>query len=245
MRYGAVLVLSLWFLSFCALVHAQSHEDPPEINVATTFPNNPFNIVKNGEATRVVFTFSQPRGADRAVSVRSLTGAFLDPARQDGHKRRVLRNMTTRVMHDDMLIQIVDGKPLQLPFDVYSEFKPQKLDVEFRAMVSDRSSSNNYNVLLYRGSVTVEEPPQSLWDWQLLSVYGIVFALLGGIGYWIYNAYIVPMLRTKTVPTKRRDAKTTPVAVSSNGKTYDEDWIPESLQNQQQRPRARKNRSRK
>ncbi|AXA51149.1 uncharacterized protein MRET_2887 [Malassezia restricta] len=241
-----ILVLLSFFLGLLALVRAEAHEEAPELNVITTFPNNPFNIVKNGQSTRVVFTFTQPRGVERAIAVNSLTGAFLDPARKDGERKRIMRNMTNRILHDDPLVQFTNGKPLQLPYDIHSEFKPQKLDIELRATVTDKSSLNKYNVLLYRGSVTVEEPPQSLWDLELLSVYLFLAGLVGAVAYYVYVSYIQPTLRANisTSSSKRKDKTPAPVA-NKDGKTYDESWIPEEAISQQQRPRARKNRSRK
>lgn len=241
-----ILVLLSFFLGLLALVRAEAHEEAPELNVITTFPNNPFNIVKNGQSTRVVFTFTQPRGVERAIAVNSLTGAFLDPARKDGERKRIMRNMTNRILHDDPLVQFTNGKPLQLPYDIHSEFKPQKLDIELRATVTDKSSLNKYNVLLYRGSVTVEEPPQSLWDLELLSVYLFLAGLVGAVAYYVYLSYIQPALRANlsTSSSKRKDKTPAPVA-NKDGKTYDESWIPEEVISQQQRPRARKNRSRK
>jgi len=241
-----ILVLLSFFLGLLALVRAEAHEEAPELNVITTFPNNPFNIVKNGQSTRVVFTFTQPRGVERAIAVNSLTGAFLDPARKDGERKRIMRNMTNRILHDDPLVQFTNGKPLQLPYDIHSEFKPQKLDIELRATVTDKSSLNKYNVLIYRGSVTVEEPPQSLWDLELLSVYLFLAGLVGAVAYYVYVSYIQPALRANisTSSSKRKDKTPAPVA-NKDGKTYDESWIPEEAISQQQRPRARKNRSRK
>ena len=241
-----ILVLLSFFLGLLALVRAEAHEEAPELNVITTFPNNPFNIVKNGQSTRVVFTFTQPRGVERAIAVNSLTGAFLDPARKDGERKRIMRNMTNRILHDDPLVQFTNGKPLQLPYDIHSEFKPQKLDIELRATVTDKSSLNKYNVLLYRGSVTVEEPPQSLWDLELLSVYLFLAGLVGAVAYYVYVSYIQPALHANlsTSSSKRKDKTPAPVA-NKDGKTYDESWIPEEAISQQHRPRARKNRSRK
>ncbi|WFD18469.1 hypothetical protein MCAP1_000672 [Malassezia caprae] len=221
--------LGLAVLSFVAvlvaLVRAEAHEDAPELNVLTTFPDNPFNIVKNGQANRVVFSIKTPPSTDRALTIESLTGAFLDPAREDGHKKRVLRNMTTTRLKDAHLL--TQGQTRQVPFDFFSEFKPQKLDVEFRAMVVDQSSSNKYNVPLYRGSVTVEEPPQSLFDLQLLSVYAMGVALVVLIGYILFDKYGVALKRSWSKPGQKRKETAQPAAqpLGKNGKSYDEDWI--------------------
>lgn len=170
-----------------------------------------------------MFTIVPPRGSDRAIAVDSITGAFLDPARPDGHKRRVLRNMTTTRLRD-VTVRQASAQPLQIPYDFYSEFKPQALEVEFRANVVDQSDSAKYNVLLYRGTVTVEEPAQSWLDVQLWSVYVIVLGIFGGIAYAAYRTYAVPILHSRT---PKRSAKAQPVSAPTykNGKTYDEDWI--------------------
>lgn len=217
-----------------ALVRAEAHEDAPELNVLTTFPNNPFNsaytlhsqtVVKNGQANRVVFSIKTPQSTDRALTIESLTGAFLDPSREDGHKKRVLRNMTTTRLKDAHLL--TQGQSRQVPFDFFSEFKPQKLDVEFRALVVDQSSSNKYNVPLYRGSVTVEEPPQSLFDLQLLSVYATGLALVILIGYILFEKYGASLKRSWKTPASKHKETAKPLAqpLGKNGKSYDEDWI--------------------
>lgn len=200
-------------------------------------------VVKNGQANRVVFTITTPRGTDRALAIESVTGAFLDPARPEGHKRHVLRNMTTTKLRD-VTVHQPNGQPLQLPYNFFSEFKPQKLDVEFRASVIDQSSSAKYNMQLYRGSVVVEEPKQSLFDLQLLSVYAIMLAFTGGVAYMLYQMYLEPLVRSKAA--KRKEAKhATPkvpvtAATGKNGKSYDEDWIPEQSSSRNLRPRKQR-----
>lgn len=66
-----------------------------------------------------------------------------------------------------MPVHNVGGQPMQVPYDFYPEFKPQKLGVEFRAKVRDQQTSKMYNLEMYRGSLTVEEPPAQWLDLQM------------------------------------------------------------------------------
>lgn len=50
-------------------------------------------MVQNGQANRVVFSIAKPFGMDRVLTLESVSGAFLDPKKEDGKKGRVLRNV--------------------------------------------------------------------------------------------------------------------------------------------------------
>ena len=193
--------------------------------------------MQNGRQNRVVFSVSQPAGTDQALTLESITGAFLDPNRPDGHRRRVLRNMTTASLKNRPTIRQTGGQPLQIPFDFYSEFKPEKYDVEFRMNVYDQTASKSFNVQAYRGSVTVEEPPFDWFDYQLLSIYALLLACACGAPYWAYTTYISPSNRKSRPAQKRTDTATKPTQAkapaaeasgskeSASNKTYDEEWI--------------------
>lgn len=133
-------------------------------------------------------------------------------------------------------VRSVNGQPLQIPYDFYSEFKPQQLDVEFRFKVLDQGNSKRYNVNVYRGSVTVEEPAQSLLDFQLLSVYALLALLVGGIVYVAYTSYVAPSLRTKAPAKKRTSAPAPAPAASAN-----DDWLPKerNLRPRKQAPKKK------
>ncbi|WFD36851.1 hypothetical protein MCUN1_003741 [Malassezia cuniculi] len=153
-----------------------------------------------------------------------------------------MRNMTTLPVKS-LPLTAVGGQPIQIPFDFWSEFRPQQLDVEFRFNVRDQSNSKIYNLLAYRGSVTVEEPPQSLFDIQLLSVYVIIAAFAAGVAYFVYKAY-VPERKAGKASKARAPAPAAaaaPASKSAKGKgtgKYDEDWIPqEALRTVKQRAR--------
>lgn len=121
----------------------------------------------------------------------------------------------------------VGGQPLQVPYDFYSEFKPQSLDVEFRVKVLDQGNSRRYNLGVYRGSVLVEEPTQSLFDLQLLSVYAVMALVVAGAAYLVYQQYLAAYF--PKAPRKRTQAPRS----AQPAATHDE-WLPE------QNVRARK-----
>lgn len=112
----------------------------PEMTITTTFPGNEFSLVKNGQPNRVVFSISNPPSADRVLTLEGITGAFLNQKKLDGQKGRVARNMTN-TKYKSIPLRMVGGKPIQVPYDFYSEFKPQPMDVEFRLLVTDGVSA--------------------------------------------------------------------------------------------------------
>lgn len=78
-----------------ASVLAQA-DDTPELTIQTTFPNDAFSRVSNGQANRVVFTVSPPRtgaDSDRILTLESITGAFLN-RNKEGKKGFVMRNVS-------------------------------------------------------------------------------------------------------------------------------------------------------
>lgn len=58
------------------------------------FPNNAFNIAKNGQSNRVVFNIANKTGQDRYLTLEAITGAFLNKKKAEGQKGFVLRNVS-------------------------------------------------------------------------------------------------------------------------------------------------------
>lgn len=200
-----------------------------DLKVTTTFPGNPLSLVKNGQANRVVFQIQNPPSQDRVLSLTGITGAWLNPKKEDGQRGRVVRNMTT-TPYKSLALRSVGGRPLEVPFDFYPEFKPQSFGVEFRLLINDGQTSKKYNIQAYQGTVTVIEPPKNWLDPQLWSVYLILVGLLAGAGYFA-KQYFAPAPTTKkggaAGGAKPRGGVAKPAAVASSAKGYDESWIPE------------------
>lgn len=167
MRLTTFVAATLLGLLGAAVGTLAQVDDVPTLNVVTTFPNNDWNIVRNGESNRVVFGITNPPGTERILSLESITGAYLNPNKEDGQRGRVLRNMTTLQLKTPKPIKSVGGKALHQVFDFYSEFKPQPLDVEFSLGVRDGQTSRVYRLPVYRGQVQVVEPPKKWFDPQV------------------------------------------------------------------------------
>lgn len=89
------LILSLLcILSVVATLASAQANDTPDLNVQTTFPNNAFNRVSNGQANRVVFSVTPPRSEDRILTLEAIKGAFLN-RNKIGKKGYVMRNVSS------------------------------------------------------------------------------------------------------------------------------------------------------
>ncbi|TKY85747.1 hypothetical protein EX895_005287 [Sporisorium graminicola] len=219
MRFFALVASALLALVPAALVAAQAH-DTPELGIVTTFPNNPFSIVKNGQANTVVFSVTNPPKEDRLLTLQSITGAFLNPKKEDGQKGRVLRNMTTTTFKSRPL-RSVGGRPVQIPFDFVPEFKPQELSVEFSLLVNDEQTGKKHRIHAYRGAVQVIEPPKNWFDLQLISVYVIAAAAIVGVVYFLFTSYVIS--EEKSAAGSKKFDK--PAAVQQAG--LQDEWIPD------------------
>lgn len=133
-----------------------------------------------------------------------------------------------------------DGKPLQVPFDFFPEFKPQQLGVEFRMTVNDAVSGNvdrsckalqlapetvfspqqtgkKHNIHAYTGTVTVVEPKKSWFDPQLLSLYALLAGIVGTAIYWASKNF--PGSKTISKRKERQAGiKSTPKAATTGTK---------------------------
>ncbi|SJX62853.1 uncharacterized protein SRS1_13680 [Sporisorium reilianum f. sp. reilianum] len=220
MRFFTLAASALLALVPAALVAAQAH-DTPELGIVTTFPNNPFSIVKNGQANTVVFSVTNPPKEDRLLTLQSITGAFLNPKKEDGQRGRVLRNMTTTTFKSRPL-RSVGGRPVQIPFDFVPEFKPQELAVEFSLLVNDEQTGKKHRIHAYRGAVQVIEPPKNWFDLQLISVYIIAIAAIACIVYFLFTSYVMSEEKSAAGGPKKFEK---PAVVKETG--LQDEWIPE------------------
>ncbi|KAJ9479134.1 hypothetical protein PHBOTO_002621 [Pseudozyma hubeiensis] len=223
MRFSTLFASALLALVPATLVAAQAH-DTPELNIVTTFPNNPGSIVKNGQANTVVFSIiDAPKEKDadrRLLNLVSITGAFLNPNKVDGQRGRVLRNMTTTSFKSPRPLRTIFGRPPHIPFDFVPEFKPQELEVEFSLLVNDEQTSKKHRIHAYRGKVQVVEPPKNWFDLQLISVYIIAIAAIVGVVYFVYTSYVIAEEKNAAGPKKFEK----PAPVQQSG--VQDEWIP-------------------
>ncbi|KAN0064732.1 hypothetical protein ACQY0O_001787 [Thecaphora frezii] len=244
MRFFSLVAALLVAIAPAALHVAAQANDAPELGIVTTFPGNPFSIVKNGQPNTVVFSITNPPKQDRLLTLQSVTGAFLNLAKADGQKGRVVRNMTTATFKSRPL-RTVGGKPVQIPFDFVPEFKPQHMGVEFSLIINDEQTGKKHRIEAYRGKVQVVEPPKDWFDWQLLSVYAFGIAAAVGAAVFAYNSYFGASIQKAgasgaAAAKKRNNAASSAASTSQQAKAdrpsliktksgeYDSEWIPET-----------------
>lgn len=76
------------------------------------------------------------------MTLEGITGAYLNPKKADGSKGRVLKNMTTTPFKSLPLREHLQS-PLQVPFDLYPEFKPADYPIELRLLITDGVSEGD------------------------------------------------------------------------------------------------------
>lgn len=139
--------------------------------------------------------------------------------------------MTTHP-YKSLSLRSVAGKPLEVPYQFFPEFRPQNMGVEFRLIVADGQTGKKHNLQAYEGSVTVIEPPKNWLDPQLWTVYLLGLAIVAGIGYFVQQTYF-PAARPRKGPTGGNPAASQSLKSAAAttgtmvGQKYDEDWIPE------------------
>lgn len=144
--------------------------------------------------------------------------------------------------YKSLSLRTVGGRPLEVPYDFYPEFKPQTMGVDFYLKVLDGQTQKTHTILAYQGSVTVIEPPKNWLDPQLWSLYLLGLAILGGAAYYAASMFAPGLVgasttkgakgkssagtgRTGAAPALSGAMSSTGASVSAKG--YDEDWIPE------------------
>ncbi|KAI8816644.1 uncharacterized protein EV422DRAFT_571613 [Fimicolochytrium jonesii] len=221
-------LLSYLALAFVALspfllgaATAQKDVEPqvdPRTGLAFThaFPNNPFKTIITGESTPIALNITN--GGEWNHTLVGL-GGFL------AHPRNLsipFRNLTTRKYKTPVRVQ--QTIPVTYNFIVETEAGEYGL-VVFANTIDNEGVA--HRVLAYQGLVTIADN-DSLFDLQSLSIYALLLALIGGIGYSFYNSF----LGAPATSGKKRGSTTTPAPIirrESNVKPGepDMDWIPD------------------
>lgn len=148
--------------------------------------------------------------------------------REAAGKARPLRNTTSLRVN-----QAAPAGGLPSPAIKYAFHSENRIgEVGLRVWVDYLDARNAlHSVLAFDDVVTVEEPPASWFDLQLIFLYLIIGSFLSFVGYQVYNSYFKRSpLRKRTAPPAavRAKAPATPVKALADGeKAYEDDWIPE------------------
>lgn len=106
-----------------------------------------------------------------------------------------------------------------------------------------------YQTIAHNGTVTIADPPQSIFDPQAWFLYIILASALGGVAYFVYSTYVPNILLLsppgapglclvvynswiKTVMPKKKtprqkDVRRREAPVATSGASNYEEWIPQ------------------
>ncbi|KAK9370311.1 hypothetical protein V1509DRAFT_617400 [Lipomyces kononenkoae] len=98
----------------------------------------------------------------------------------------------------------------------------------------------------YNSTVTIQDPPLSFFDPQMIFLYLILCGIVGVGGYYVYITYVKSYIAPKNSGKKRAKAASTVAPSTTSAETtgsaakgYDESWIPEHhLRAQKGKPKA-------
>ncbi|KAI0249147.1 hypothetical protein BJV78DRAFT_1130009, partial [Lactifluus subvellereus] len=183
----------------------------PVLAVTASFPeSNPFGHVVNGENNKLLLNIENRTG--RNVTLLSVAGEFLDPTTEQLIK--AANNLTYG-------IYLPNTARIQLPFNFHSEFRTG--DIKLSIWLEHLIEGERKKVSAFDSIVTVVEPELSIFDFKLLSTYGMVLAILGGLGYVTYLSFVPQPKQKKKAPVSAPASTVT--ATGAGG--YQEEWIPE------------------
>ncbi|KAL1996490.1 hypothetical protein VTN49DRAFT_8090 [Thermomyces lanuginosus] len=193
------------------------------VKVETSFPASEVFGIKlvNGRPTQAQLSFSNEESAPVTVSFVGGVLSTLD------EKPKIVRNLTATLYN----VQIPAGEERTLPYEFVVDMHPQDLRLNLESFIS--SDGKLYNINAFNGTVSVVEPPVSIFDPQIIFLYLFILAFFAGIVYFFYTVWIAPYF-----PQKRRGRSTekkgssrqagsdsSPSGVSS-ATTYNPEWIP-------------------
>jgi len=185
--------------------------EDPVLAVTASFPeNNPFGHVVNGEINKLFLTIENKTGKN--VTLHSVAGEFRHPTTDQLIK--AANNLTYGVY-------LPDAGRIQLPYSFHSEFSTG--DIKLSLWLEHVADGEREKISAFDSIVTVVEPELSMFDFKLLTSYGMVLAILGGLGYVAYISFVPQPKQKKTAPVSAPE--TTATATGAGG--YQEEWIPE------------------
>ncbi|KAF3908634.1 hypothetical protein AA313_de0202800 [Arthrobotrys entomopaga] len=204
-----------------------------QASVDVTFPDNdsPLGItIVNGRLARVNLEITNRESVP--IFVQAVGGQLRKHDRSE-----ILRNLTALKVGSEIPAQGTTNVPYSFVPNMHAQDVVFELGVLFHSKEGDGKMIQH---TAYNGTISVAEPPTSLFDPQILFLYIFILGLVGAGGYVAYQTWVVPMLPKpkrvrREVPT---EAKTTSADVPKGG--FDESWIPE---HHLKRPVAQKVRS--
>ncbi|RUS18271.1 translocon-associated protein, alpha subunit [Endogone sp. FLAS-F59071] len=188
------------------------------VELTAAFPESPFGNVVNGQRNKLVVSFSNKDSANYTIGI--LSGAFVNP----NNFSQIVRNLTALRYETP----INAGETIDIPFSFHSEIAPQDLGLVVLVDFVD-AAGNNFRAVGFNSTVSIVDPPHSIFDIQLLFLYVVLAGVLAGVGYMIQQAFFGGSGKGKKKAKKVVEPSPGAAgAVDEQGKLkYDESWIPE------------------
>ncbi|CAG8651757.1 6329_t:CDS:2, partial [Cetraspora pellucida] len=186
---------------------------PETVEITGEFTDNPFSQVVNGQKNTVKLIFDNKGTLNYTINL--IGGALVNK----DNPNEIYRNLTA-VKYS---IKAPSMDHVEFPYYFYAEFPPQELDIILFVFFSD-DDKRQFRGVGYNGTVTIVDPEHSLFDLQLIFLYVLLFGMVSGIGYMIFQAFFggVKAKKSKKRPVVKPEDVTTGTSSS-----YDENWIPE------------------
>ncbi|RUS27276.1 translocon-associated protein, alpha subunit [Jimgerdemannia flammicorona] len=189
----------------------------PNVELTAGFPDSPFGNVVNGQRNKLVVSFSNKDTVSYTVSI--LSGVLVNP----NNFTQIVRNLTA-LRYDT---PIGTGETVDIPFSFHSEIAPQDLGLVVLVDFLD-TNGNSHRAVGFNSTVTIVDPPTSIFDLQLLFLYVVLAGVLGGIGYLIQQAFFGGAAKGKKKAKKVVEPSIGAAgAVDEKTTAYDESWIPD------------------
>ena len=198
-----------------------------KIQIGPIFPSSP---VVDGDRVELTnghetpFKFVVNNGESYPFSVLAFGGSFYDEK-----DNRVYANLTNAQIGP---YTVKPGESVEIEHNLKLNLPPQEFALEFLLFLQygiDEERQAIYTLRLNKQPVSIVDEPVSFWDPRYLLVQLVLGATMAGAGYYLSKTFLLPYLEPKKQPAKtNKKEKATSSGVSvSNGKSYDESWIPE------------------
>jgi len=187
------------------------------IVLETTFPesqNPKLGMFYNGRTSRVDVAISN--GEKEPIKIHFIGGQFQDVA-----TLKPVFNITAKPYNTHLL----PGKEEVFPYSVQSYFPGPRV-LHLSIAVQFTLDGQTYQSLAHNGTITIADPPQSIFDPQAWFLYLILASVIGGAGYLVYSTWIKAILPGKVRANRNVTKRERPVAKSDTAQNYEE-WIPQ------------------
>ncbi|KAK9460406.1 uncharacterized protein V1516DRAFT_625781 [Lipomyces oligophaga] len=139
-------------------------------------------------------------------------------------------------------LEVKANSEIPISYDFELDREPKDYTLQIALLVEYEGQL--VQAVAFNSTVTLKDLPLSFFDPQLLIVYVLLIAFFGFGGYYAYFSFIQPKYFPVKKTVKKTKAKATPIVATStgtDGKAYDESWIPEHhLRPRSPKPRAAK-----